>query len=211
MGQGVGAQAAEDGGHVIAAARRHIAARAGNGLANGQQIAMRQGQGLVARHAGAQATGAGKRQGRIGAGHGDHGVAMAHQPQAAVHGLQAGHVGWVAHQPIRRAAGALVQRTGGRHALPRQTGPAHVLQQREQAGRAHLQRRPRAGAGAAGFKCFWSAARSSCARTATDRVAISTKRTRKPGCSSAGCSRSMSHMASGVVPMICQPPGLACG
>ena len=43
------------------------------------------------------------------------------------------------------------------------------------------------------------------------RPVVSMKRTRKPGCSSAGTSRPRSHIGLAVTPMICQPPGLACG
>ena len=33
----------------------------------------------------------------------------------------------------------------------------------------------------------------------------------QPGCSNAGCARPRSHIGVAVTPMICQPPGLACG
>ena len=83
-----------------------------------------------------------------------------------------------------KAERGLVVGTGPADADPGVPAPAEVLDEAERSGLAHPQRGSR---------------RHPCPP--------STKRTRAPGRSSAGGSRSRSHIGASVVPISCQPPG----
>ena len=93
---------------------------------------------------------------------------------------------------------------------PRLAVAARVLEQGLQAGAGGSPARRRRGIDRA-VGCVRPAWRADAGDAYAGRPAMSTKRTRNPGCNNAGTSRARSHIGVAVTPMICQPPGLACG
>ena len=108
--------------------------------------------------------------------------------------FEGGAVVFVAGQCIGQPVRALVHGAGGGNALVLVAVAAAILEAGQHAGLDHGQ------AHAPASRSRWNSS-----------SAMGTKRTESPGCSSAAGSRAGSNMASGVAPMMFQPPGRRLG
>ena len=109
-------------------------------------------------------------------------VALEPGAEPADQELERGGAVGVADEPVREGECRTVERAGCRDAEVREAGSAEVLDERRPAGMLDVQ--------------------------AGHPAPTASKRTRRPGASTAGSSEPGSHMRAVVLPMRRQPPGL---
>ena len=131
---------------------------------------------------------------QIGAGQRETGGGVKAQRRSGQRDFEGGAVVFVAGQCIGQPVRALVHGAGGGNALVLVAVAAAILEAGQHAGLDHGQ------AHAPASRSRWNSS-----------SAMGTKRTESPGCSSAAGSRAGSNMASGVAPMMFQPPGRRLG